>query len=192
MRPVRFSAILLAALLAAFSATAQEPQSLENTAVLTVQSVVVEEGTPTARIPITIRSEHPGQRINGLAMTVHAGSEGDPVTIVEHDKAFKESVWNAHGRVIEIVQPFSPSSAQYIALTWQEPWDAIEADGVVAIVTVSLAGLKTNAEYPIVTDWQGRTSATTTSDGLMFYPVRLSHEGGKLRIVPKRANNLNQ
>jgi hypothetical protein len=192
MRPVRFSAILLAALLAASHVAAQEPQSAENTATLTVQSVVVEEGTKTARIPITIASEHPGQRINGLAMSVQAGTEFDPAPIVDHKSAFTESVWNAHPRVIELVQPFGPNAVQYIAITWQEPWDAIEAAGVVCIVTVDVSGLKSNAEYPVVADFQGRTSATVTADGLMFYPLRLTCVEGKIKVVPKRSNNLNQ
>lgn len=176
------------------SSYAQESENASdavNTATLKVQNVVVEEGSEFARIPITISSENPGQTIGGLAMTVHCGSEGDPVTIVEHDKAFDESVWNAHPKILQMVQNFGPSSAMFIAMPWQEPWGEIEADGVVAIITVSIEGLKVNAEYPIMTDWQGKTSATATMDGMLYYPIRLTHESGKLKIVPKRDNNLN-
>jgi hypothetical protein len=57
---------------------------------------------------------------------------------------------------------------------------------------VDVSGLKSNAEYPVVADFQGRTSATVTADGLMFYPLRLTCVEGKIKVVPKRSNNLNQ
>lgn len=180
--------------------SAQEPESRENTATLEVQNVVVQEGTPTIEVPITISSDHEGQTISGLHMTV---AVGDPqrlqalIVNAEDPSAFKSSLWNTHPRTIQVAMRMGTGVASFQQITWFEPVEQINVpcDGVVATLVIDTSKMAVG-EYPVVTNWNGFTSASVVTsvegDSLGYHPIRLEHDPGVITIVPRRGGNLNQ
>lgn len=186
-------------LILASVASAQD-DNRHDSATLTVQNVVVQEGTPTVDVPITIASENEGQLISALQMSVAIGDPGrDAILIINADQPdiFKHSLWNTHPRTIQVAQRGASGVANLHQITWFEPIEQINVpcDGVVATIKVDTSKLKVG-EYRIITNWQGLTSASVITsingDYLGYHTIVLSHDPGSITIVPRRGGNLNQ
>lgn len=161
----------------------------ENTARLVVQNATIELGTPTARIPITIESDFPGQLISGIYMTVAVDPPGDfEVAITGLEFALDESLWNEHPNPIQQIFPLGHNVVAFNQLTFFIPEDrlAIPCDGTVAILTIDTSKCEVPKEVRIVTDYMGYTSATVLKENWTYWPIRLEHKPAMLKIVPRR------
>lgn len=191
MRP--FAVLRVLILLALCQPCLAQDDNVVNSATITVENIVIEQGTPTARIPITISSDNEGQRISGIMLTVMVGPEDEKVQIVDIEKAHDESLWNEHPKTIQIANLLDKNVASLLQITWFEPEDqiSIPCDGTVAILTVDSSKFVVG-EYRITTNHMGRTSASVMLPGNLYYPVNLEHDNGILKVVPRRGGNLNQ
>jgi hypothetical protein len=179
---MRQAALFLLFVLCPLAVLAQPVATLEPS------SVTILEGTPKVDIPIHLDAEDEGAVVSGLYATVELQPPGIDAAFVDSGEEFTGSIFTKEkGKVIQRLDPHSPQRRGLLLIEWVEPFGQIEANGLVAILTVDTSRLKAG-EYNVDPGASGLTSATYTTDGLMWHVLRIRPVVGRITVRPKRSS----